>query len=336
MTRIGIVGLAALVVLAFGVGPAAEPESGYQVLKSIKIGGEGGWDYLTVDSDTNRLYVSRANRVQVIDLAKGELVGEVKDTAGIHGIALVIGRKKGFTSNGGDSTVTVFDLGTLKETGRVKVGSKPDPILYDPASDRVFTFNAGSNDATAIDAASDKVAGTVALGGRPESAVTDEKGTIYVNMENKNEVVAFDSKELKVKERWPVGDAKTPVGLAIDKANRRLFVTCRSEKMVILDADKGKVLGSVPIGKRTDAAAYDAERKLAFSSNGDGTLTVVAEGKDGYRVLENVKTQEGSKTMALDPKTHLIYLPAVKYKPATTGRPVPEPDTFSILVVGKK
>jgi DNA-binding beta-propeller fold protein YncE len=333
MSRIAVVGLSALVLVFVGFTHAAEPESDYQILKRIKVGGEGRWDYLTADPDAHRLYVSRTDRVQVIDVEKDKLVGEVKELSGVHGIALVPMRKKGFISNGGDGTVTIFDLATLKETSRPKVGMGPDAIIYDSASDRVFAFNGKSHDASAIDAESGKVVGTVKLEGKPEFAVADEKGMVYVNLEDKSELLAIDSKELKVKERWPVAPGKEPSGLAMDRAKRRLFVTCGNEKMVILDADKGKVLGSVTIGKGTDACAFDPGTGLAFSSNRDGTLTIVEQKKDEYQVLANVKTQQGSKTMALDPKSHLAYLPAAKFKAG--GRMV-EPDTFEILVVGKK
>jgi DNA-binding beta-propeller fold protein YncE len=338
MTRIRFALLPALVFLFAGFGASAEPaDSNYQILKTIKVGGEGGWDYLTMDAAARRLYVSRSNRVLVVNVDKDEVVGEVPNTTGIHGIALVPKRKKGFTSNGGDSTVTIFDLETLKETSRPKVGMRPDAIIYDPASDRVFTFNAGSSDATALDTDSGKVAGTIKLGGKPEFAVADDKGMVYVNLEDKSEVLALDAKELTVKHRWPLAPGKTPSGISMDRVKRRLFVTCRNEKMVILDADKGTVLGLAPIGKGTDACAFDPATGLAFSSNRDGTLTVVEEKKDEYHVVANVKTQEGAKTMALDTKTHNVYLPAVKYKEGTTGarRPV-EPDSFVILVVGKK
>jgi YVTN family beta-propeller protein len=327
------VALSGLVLLPLAAGRAAEPESGYHLLKTIHVGGEGSWDYLTVDAASRRLYLSRSNRVMVVDVDKGKVVGEVKDTPGIHGIAVVAKRNKGYTSNGRDSTVTVFDLETLAETSRVKVGSRPDPIIHDPASDRVFTFNAGSMDATAIDTKTDKVVGTVKLGGRPESAVADAKGTIYVNIVSTDEVVAFDAKELKVKDRWRLGSGAKPTGLAIDPDKRRLFVTCRNEKMVILDADKGKVVATLTIGKGTDACAFDPETGLAFSSNGDGTLTIVTEEKGAFHVVANVKTQERAKTMALDPKTHRVFLPAAKFKARSR---TPEPDTFAILVVGKK
>jgi len=340
MTRIRFWAVPALLVLLIGglTVPAEEKDSGYHVVKKIELGGDGGWDYLTMDSAAGRLYVARANRVQIVDVEQGKLLSEIEKTPGVHGVALAPKHDKGFVSNGGDSTVTVFDLKTLKETARVKVGNRPDAIIYDPATDRVFTFNAGSRDATAIDAASNAVAGTVKLGDKPESAVADEKGMIYVNLENKSEIAAFDAKALEVKNTWPLGEGKRAVGLAMDRAKRRLFSTCGNEKMVVLNADDGKVVATLPIGRGTDAAAFDPGTGLAFSSNGEGTLTVVEE-KDGqYRVVESVKTQPSARTMALDPKTHRIYLAAATMKKAEAGqkgRPGMEPNSFVVLVVGK-
>jgi YVTN family beta-propeller protein len=337
MARIRTGALAALVLSfsGFGFGAAKPTDSDYRVLKTIKLGGEGGWDYLTLDAEARRLYVSRSNRVMVVDVDSGKLVGEVKNTPGVHGIALDTKRKQGFTSNGGDASVTIFDLKTLKETARVKVGSRPDSILYDPASDRVFTLNAGSSDATAVAADSGKVAGTVKLGGRPEAAVADEKGQVYVNLVDKHEVVAFDAKKLSVTKRWPLDVGKSPMGLAMDRVKRRLFVTCRNEKMVVLNADNGKILATLPIGKGTDACAFDQKAGLAFSSNGSGTLTVVEEKPaDQFRVAADVKTQDGARTMALDTKTHQVFLATARFKPGA-GRRTMEPDSFVILVVGK-
>jgi DNA-binding beta-propeller fold protein YncE len=326
------------ILLVAGLGVSAKPDdAGYRVLKKIELGGEGGWDYLTMDAAGRRLYISRGNHVTVLDVDQGKAVGEVANTAGVHGIALDTKRKKGYTSNGRDSTVTVFDLETLKETARPKVGSRPDFIIFDPASDRVFTFNAGSNDATAIDSGSGAVAGTVALGGRPEAAVADEQGTVYVNLVDKNEVVSFDAKKLGVDKRWPVTPGTRPMGLAMDRAKRRLFVSCASAVMVILDADSGKVLTSPAIGKGTDACVFDQGAGLAFSSNRDGTLTVVEEQPaNQFRVAANVKTEEGARTMALDTKTHNLLLATARFKPAAGGgRPTQEPNSFVILVVGK-
>jgi DNA-binding beta-propeller fold protein YncE len=338
MNRISVWALPVLLVLVTGAGTVVGADApGYKLTKTIKIGGEGGWDYLTFDHQSNLLYISRSTRVQIVDVEKEKVVAEIANTPGVHGIALVHKHKRGFTSNGRENTVTVFDLETRKEMARPKVGENPDAILYDPFSDRVFTFNGRSHDATALDAASSEVVGTVKLGGKPESAVSDHKGTIYVNIEDKSEVVAFDAKELKEKNRWPVAPGKAAVGLAMDREKKRLFVSCQNEKMVVLDADSGKVVGDVAIGKRTDFCVFDQEAKFAFSSNGDGTLTVVGEGPDGaYHVAETVKTQPGARTCALDSKTHTVYLVTAKFKPAAGGgRPMPEPDSFVLLVVSK-
>jgi YVTN family beta-propeller protein len=337
MNRILARTFASLVLLALpAISTAEEPSANsMKVVKTIKLGGDGGWDYLTLDAAARRLYISRASRVMVMDVDDGKLVGEVADTKGVHGIAIDAKRNQGFTSNGGDNTVTIFDLKTLKETSKVKVGTGPDSIIYDPASDRVFTLNGRGKSATAISAETGKVDGTIELGGKPEAAVVDEKGQFFVNLEDKAEVVQVDAKNLKVMNRWPV--EKTPVGLGMDRVKRRLFVSCRSQKMVILDADTGKVLETLPIGKGTDACVFDQSTGLAYSSNGDGTLTVIEEKPaDTYKVAANVKTQDGAKTMALDTKTHSIFLATAKFKPAAGGgRRQTEPDSFVIVVVGK-
>jgi YVTN family beta-propeller protein len=333
MNRIGICTLFALASLV-AVGSADEKSTGpgYQVTDKFVLGGEGGWDYLTFDGDANRLYIARSNRVTVVDMDKGKQCGEVLKTQGVHGVALVPKAKRGFASNGGDDSVTEFDLKTLEEVARIKVGKRPDAIIYDSATNRVFTMNAGSKDATAIDVKTEKVVGTVDLGGKPEFAVSDEKGHIYVNIENKSEIVEFDADKLKVLNRWPLAPGEEPAGLAIDVAHRRLFATCHNEKMVVLDADSGKVLGSPAIGKGTDACVFDPEKGLAFSSNGDGTLTIVRDdGKGKFEVAETVKTQAGARTMTLDPKTHRIFL--VTAKPKAGERRAFEPDTFTVLVV---
>jgi len=316
---------------------AQPPGSSFKVLKKYELGGEGSWDYLTIDADARRLYITRGSHVMVMDVDNGKIVGDIPKTMGVHGVVLAPKLKRGFTSNGGDSTVTIFDMTTLKETARVKVGDSPDAILYDPATDRVFTFNAKSKDATAIAGDTGAVVGTVKLGGRPEAGVSDEKGMVYVNVQDKHEVVAFDAKELVVKSRWSVAPGELPTGLGIDLAKRRLFVSCRNDKMVVLGADTGKILGSLPIGKGTDACVFDANANLAFSSNKDGTLTVVEAPATGpYRVLANVLTQVGAKTMALDAKTQNIYLATAQFGEAKAGQKAAlVPGTFTILVVGK-
>jgi DNA-binding beta-propeller fold protein YncE len=328
----------ALLGLALGGYATAEepPKSEYRILKTIKLGGTGGWDYLNMDSAARRLYISRSNRVQVVDVDEGKLVGEIAKTPGVHGIALDAKRNQGFTSNGGENTITVFDLKTLAEKSRVKVGTGPDGILYDPASDRVFTFNGRSKDATAVSAETGKVEGTVALGGKPESAVSDEKATIYVTVEDKNEIVAFDAKKLTVINRWPIAPATEPVGLSMDRAKGLLFCSCHSKHMVVMEAASGKVLATPAIGRGTDFCVYDSELGRAYSSNSDGTLTVVGEKGGKFDVLADVKTQAGARTCALDTKTHNVLLVTATMKPAAKGgRPQPEPDSFVVLVVGK-
>jgi DNA-binding beta-propeller fold protein YncE len=322
---------------------AAEPASAYHLIKTIKVGGNGGWDYLSLDAAARRLYISRGTHVVVLDVDKGKVVGKVADTPGVHGIALVPKLNRGFSSNGRESTVTAFDLKTLRETSRIKVGKGPDAIIYDPATGRVFTFNGQGKDATAIDAAKEKVVGSIELGGKPEFAVADGKGEVYVNLEDKDKVLALNARKLTVDHVWSIAPGKAPSGLAMDRANRRLFVTCHNQKMVILDADSGKVVATPPIGRGTDACTFDAEAGLAFSSNGDGTLSVVQEkSPDKFTALAPVSTQAGARTMALDTKTHNIFLVTATPKPVPEGenprrfRRSFEPDSFVVLVVGKE
>jgi YVTN family beta-propeller protein len=331
-----VLSIASLSFLA-GSSLADTPASAYHVIKKIPVEGDKGWDYLSIDAAGRRLYITRADHVTVVDIDSDKVVGEVTapEVKGIHGVALVPDLNRGFISNGMTSTVTPFDLKTLKTDEPIKVGNRPDAIIYDPASKRVFSFNAGSKDATAIDAETKAVAGTVPLGGQPEFAVADEQGQVYVNIEDKNEIVAFDARELKEKNRWKVAPGTEPAGLAMDRKQRRLFSTCHNQKMVVMDADNGNVIATPEIGKGTDACVFDQETGLAFSSNGDGTLTIVQQDASGtYQVAANVATQPGSRTMALDTKTHQIYLVTAKAKAGQ--RRVFEPRTFTILVVGKE
>jgi DNA-binding beta-propeller fold protein YncE len=330
--------------------PAATPQAaapqGYHVLKTFEVGGDGGWDYLTFDGDAHRLFLSRSSHVMVVDTESGKVAGDIPDTEGVHGIALVPEAGRGFTSNGRAGKSTIFDLKTLKTIGTVETGKNPDAILYDPFSKRVFTFNGGSGDATAIDAAEGKAAGTVELGGKPESGASDGAGHVFVNVEDKSEVVEFDPKSLKVLAHWPLAPGEEPTGMAIDRVHHRLFVGCHNQKMVILDTESGKVIATPEIGKGVDASAFDEGTACAFASCGDGTLTVVHE-KDPmtFEVVENANTERGARTMALDPKTHTIYLATAKFeepKPpkegeATEGRRRPSmvPGSFKLLVVGK-
>lgn len=317
--------------------------SGYHVLRHYKLGGEGGWDYLTIDAKARRLYVSHATHVMVVDADTGSVVGDIPDTPGVHGIAIVEEFGKGYVSNGRASTVTVFDLKTLKLLKQIPVGKNPDAIIYDAASKRVFTMNGASNDATAIDVKTDAVVGTLALGGKPEFAVADEQGKIFVNIEDKSAIIKFDSRKLVVEANWPVAPAEEPSGLAFDRKHRRLFSVGSNKLMAVVSADTGKVLATLPIGSGVDAAVFDPETGLIFSSNGDGTLTVVHEdAPDKFSVVENVATQRGARTLTLDPKTHQVYLVTAEFGPSpapTPERPRPRPsimpDSFMLLVVGR-
>ncbi len=332
--------VAVCAVAAVGfVGPVA----GYRVAKKIVLGGEGGWDYLYCDSAARRIYLSRSTHVMVVDADSYAIVGDIPNTPGVHGIAIVSDLNKGFISNGRDNSVTIFDLKTLKETGRVAVGKNPDAIMYDPASKRIFTFNGGSQDTTAIDASMGKVVGTVALGGKPEFAVSDEKGHVYVNIEDKSEVAQLDANKLAVDARWSLAPGEEPSGLAIDRKNHRLFSVCSNKLMVVLNSDNGKVVTALPTGSGTDAAAFDPDTGFAFSSNGEGTLTVVHEDSpDKFTVAESVPTQRGARTMTLDQKTHRVFSVSAEYGPTpapTTERPRPRapmiPGTFTLLVLEK-
>ncbi len=329
--RILLIVLAAMVAL-----PAVASGADYKVVKTWKLGGEGGWDYLTADGAGHRLFIARATRVMVIDTESGKQVGEIPDTAGVHGIALDPEIGRGFTSNGREDTVSVFDLKSLAVEKKIKVGSGPDAILYDPFSKRVFTFNGKGHDrsATAIDASKGEVVGKLDLGGKPEFAATDEKGTVFVNIEDTSELVALDPQKLTVKSRWKLADCEEPTGLAIDRNNRRLFAGCSgNKKMTIVDADSGKVLASPAIGEGCDATGFDAELGLAFASAGDGTITVIKEdGGDKFSVAQTITTQKGARTMAVDAKTHQLFTVTANVTGTRQDRKV-EPDSFVVLVV---
>jgi YVTN family beta-propeller protein len=318
-------------------------QSGHHVLNQYKLGGEGGWDYLTLDAKARRLYLSRATHVMVVDADSGDIVGDIPDTPGVHGIAVVEDAGKGYVSNGRASTVTVFDLKTLKTLKQIPVGKNPDAIIYDDASKRVFTMNGAGGDATAIDVKTDTVAGTLALGGKPEFAAGDGQGNVFVNLEDKSTIVEFDSRRLAVEANWPIAPAEEPSGLAFDRKHHRLFSVGSNKLMAVVNTDTGKVVTTVPIGSGVDAAGFDPETGLIFSSNGEGTLTVVHEDSpDRYSVVENVATRRGARTMALDTKTHRIYLVTAEFGPPpapTPERPRPRPSivpgSFTLLIVGR-
>lgn len=312
----------------------------YKVTQTWKIGGEGGWDYLTADSSNHRLFISRATRVMVIDTTTGKAIGEIPDTQGVHGIALDEKDGRGFTSNGKEDSVTVFSLKTLAVEKKVKVGSGPDAILYDPFSQRVFTFNGKgkNNDTTAIDAARGEVVGKLYLGGKPEFAATDEKGTVFVNIEDKFEIVAFDPKKLEVKSRWKLEGCEEPTGLSIDRKHRRLFAGCGgNKKIAIVNADNGMMVVTLPIGEGCDATSFDADRELAFASAGDGTITVIKEDTpDKFSVAQTVTTQKSARTMTIDRKTHQLFTVAASVTGATRETRKIEPDSFVVIAVEAK
>ena len=303
---------------------SAQTAGGFHVIKKIPVPGDGGWDYLTVDESARRLYVSHGTQVEVLDVDSGAIVGKIANTPGVHGIAIAPEVGRGFVSNGKASTVTIFDLKTLKTIAEVPTGKKPDAIIYDPATSRVFAFNGGSNSATAIQVADGKVAGTIDLGGGPEFAVADGSGYVYDNLEDESLVLKINSRSLKIDQRWPTAPCSSPSSIAMDRPNRRLFIGCRSKVMAVMNADTGQVITTLPIGDHVDATAFDPDSRLIFNSNGEGTITVIhQDSPDKYSTVESVKTLPRAKTMALDPKTHQLFL-------STT-----EAGQFEILVVGK-
>ncbi len=325
---------------------AAEPGAAapihYHLIKSVTLGGEGGWDYITVDPETRRLYITRGTHVIVVDDRTGAVVGDIGDLKGIHGVAFL--GDHGYVTNGGANTVVVFDRHSLKKLGEITAGMRPDGILADEASGRVFAFNGGSGDATAIDAASGTVAGTVALGGKPEAASVDDSDTVFVNIEDKSEIAAFNAKTLALERRWPLAPCESPSGQAIDVKHHRLFSGCENSIIAVSDTNTGKVVTTIPIGRGVDSNRFDPSDDLVFSSNGfAGTLTVAREvTPDRYEVLENVPTAMSARTMELDPTTHRVYTVAAEVKfgpPPAPGqrrvRPTIVPGTFRLLILGR-
>jgi YVTN family beta-propeller protein len=315
----------------------------YSVLTQWKIGGEGGWDYLTSDPKAHRLYVTHGPRVEVLDSDSGKVVGSITGLKGTHGVALDDAGKFGYVSDGGANVVVVFDRTTLASVASIPAGTNPDGIVFEPVTKTVWAFNGRSNNATVIDTDQRKVVATIALSGKPEFPVADGKGTVFANIESKNEIVRFDAAAKTITATWPVANCDSPSGLAIDKKGRRLFAVCDGGKMAVVDANSGKTIANPAIGDGPDAARYDSVRKLAFSSNGGGTLTIIDAGKDGYPVLQNLATQRGARTMTLDEATGRIYLATAAFgeRPAPTAanprpRPAIVPGSFTILVVGQK
>jgi hypothetical protein len=312
--------------------------SGYHVIKTVSVPGEEGWDYLAVDSDARRVYISHGSHVVAMNADTYAIEGDIPDTPGVHGIAVARDLGRGFTSNGRANTATIFDLKTLKTIGTVKTDSNPDAITYDAVTKRVFTFNGRGKNATAINAADGSVVGTLALGGKPEFAVADGKGSIFVNNEDTSEVIEINAQKLTETHRWPLAPCKSPSGLAMDLKTRRLFAGCDDKVMVVVNADTGKVITPVTIGDGVDANAFDPETNFVFASNGDGTLTVVHEDSpDKFTVIDNVPTKKSARTMGLDLKTHNVFLPAADFDPPAPGerRGKMKAGSFVILVVGR-
>lgn len=340
-------GLAIAILIACAGTPQAQVSHAgqtYHVAKRINVGGEGGWDYLVADTTAHRLFLSRGTHVMVLDTDRDSVIGDIPNTPGVHGIALAPTLGKGFTSNGRDSSVTVFDYRTLATTSTIKIpGANPDAILYEPTTQRIFTFNGRSQDATAIDAVSGSVVGTIPLGGKPEAANSDGKGLVFVNIEDKDgKVVAFDARTLAVKHAWPIAGCEEPTGQGIDRAHALLFLACSNSAMSVVSYSSGAVVTTIPIGPGTDGAAFDAARGLAFSTNGgDGTVTVARmDALNKYTVLANVPSQRGARTIALDERTHKVYTVSAEFgtAPATTPeQPRPRrpmiPGTFTVLVL---
>lgn len=318
----------------------------FEITQRYTLGGTDRWDYLGYEPVRHHLFISRGNHVQVMDTGTGKQIGEIANTDGVHGFAFVQERKLGFITNGHADTITVIDLDTLKTVDTIKAGGPdPDAILYVPALKRLYISNGHDNSVSAIDVATRKVVATMPVGGKPESLAADNHGHIFVAVEDKGEIVAMDGKSNKVFAHWPLAHCEEPSGLAIDTKTERLFAVCSNKQMTVVDAHSGRRIADLPIGGHPDAAAFDPVLKTAFSSNGaDGTLTVVHEDDaDHYTVLENVPTQEGAKTLALDGDTHRVYLVSSKFAPApapTAADPHPHagivPDTFNVLVAQRK
>lgn len=332
--------------LTFGIvfaGTAAHAQESYQIQDRWKIGGEGGWDYLKADPEAHLLYVTHATRVEVIDTNSGKVIHAITGLKGTHGIALEPKGKYGYISDGGGNVVVVFDRHSFETVASIPAGTNPDGIAYEPVTNTVWAFNGRSHDATVIDVATQKAIGTVSLPGKPEFPGADGTGAVFANIEDKNEIVRIDAKSQQVTATWPLTGLESPSGLAVDAEHHRLFSVCDGNKMAVVDSQSGAVLATPAIGDGPDAAGFDAKRQLAFSSNGDGTLTVVDARRKDYKVLQSLATQRGARTMAFDSSNGRIYLAVAELGPrpaATAANPRPRPavipDSFTILVVGRK
>ena len=336
-TLLAIAVLAAISVVGSS-SRAAPGSSGYHVVKTIPVPGDDGWDYVAVDPDARRVYISHGTHVVVMNADTYAIEGDISDTPGVHGIAIAPDLGRGFISSGRANTATIFDLKTLKTIGTAKTDANPDAITYDSVSKRVFSFNGRGKNATVINATDGTVVGTIPLGGKPEFAVADGKGKIYVNNEDTSEVMEIDTQKLTVTHHWPLAPCKSPSGLAMDLKTRRLIAGCDDKVGVVVNADTGKVIAKLTIGDGVDATAFDPGTDYAFASNGEGTLTVIHEDSpDKFTVIDNVPTKKSARTMGLDTKTHNVFLPAADFDPPAPGerRGKMKPGSFVILVVAK-
>jgi YVTN family beta-propeller protein len=334
---------AASTLVPFYSATSATAEKPFEIEQKWTIGGTGGWDYLTADPTTHRLYIAHMTRVDVVDTTDGKVIGAIEGLTRCHGIIIAPDGKTGFVSDGGANDVVVFDTSNFATLTKIQAGTNPDGMAYEGSTNSVWAFNGASKNVTVIDAASRKVVGTVALPGKPEFPQSDGQGTVFVNIEDKNSIVRLDAKTEKITATWPLAGCDSPSGLAFDKQGGRLFSVCDGKKMVVTDSRTGKSLATPTIGDGPDAAGYDAGKKLAFSSNGDGTLSVVDASKATYPAVQTLPTMKGARTMALDPSSGTIYTVSAKFgaTPVATAaaphpRPAALPDTFTVLVIGQK
>lgn len=327
-----------IVASMLSIGKSVNAQSGYKLTKTFHVASSGGWDYIAVNAASNKLYLSHGTQVNVLDKLTGDSLGIIPNTNGVHGIAFNNALGKGYTSNGRNNNVTVFDLKTEKTLSQIATGENPDAIMYDAFTKKIITCNGRSKDLTVIDAATEKVVATIPVGGKPETAVTDEAGKLFVNIEDKNEIAVIDLASGKVINRWSLEPGDGPSGLVIDIKTKRLFSTCE-KLLVIMDATNGKVVDKLPIGEGTDGAAIDPATNLVFTSNGEGTVTVVKEvSANSFKVIETVTTKKGARTICIDESTHKLYLPTANFEAQAAGekgRPKMIPGTFQVLVLEK-
>ncbi len=333
----------AVLGLALALQGVSASESPYKLLREIPIGGEGGWDILSIDSSAHRLYLSHATKVVVVDLEKNAIAGEIADTPGVHAFLAVPELNRGFSSNGKEAKASVIDLKTLETISKIETGEGPDAMAYDAKRGELYVFNHKGDSATVIEAKSTRVVATIALGGSPEFGAADEAaGRVYVNLEDKSEVAVIDTAKHEVIARWPLAPGEEPTGLAFDAVHHRLFSACNNKLMTMLDTATGKVVGTTPIGERVDGCVFDAGTQLAFASGGDGTVTIAKEETpEKLSAVQTLPTEKGARTIALDPATHRIYLPSAQFQPApapspgaSPGRPTIVPNSMKLLVYG--